>query len=35
MGKEKELKPHHEVVCAIINKEDKIFYCQRGSKGEW
>ena len=34
MIKEKELKPHYEVVCAVIAKDDKIFCCQRGSKGE-
>ena len=34
MIKEKELKPHYEVVCAVIAKDDKIFCCQRGPKGE-
>ena len=34
MDIEKELKPHYEVVCAVIAKDDKIFCCQRGSKGE-
>lgn len=34
MIKEKELKPHFEVVCAVIAKDDKIFCCQRGPKGE-
>ena len=34
MIKEKELKPHNEVVCSVITKYDKIFCCQRGSKGE-
>lgn len=34
MNMEKELKPHYEVVCAVIAKDDKIFCCQRGPKGE-
>lgn len=34
MIKEKELKPHYEVVCAVIAKDDKIFCCQRVPKGE-
>ena len=34
MIKDKELKPHYEVVCAVIAKNDKIFWCQRGSKRE-
>ena len=34
MIKNKELKPHYEVVCAVIAKDDKIFCCQRGPKGE-
>lgn len=34
MDNEKELKPHYEVVCAVIAKDDKIFCCQRGPKGE-
>lgn len=34
MNMEKELKPHYEVVCAVITKDDKIFCCQRGPKGE-
>ena len=27
-------KEHYEVVCAVIAKDDKIFCCQRGPKGE-
>ena len=34
MIKDKELKTHYEVVCAVITKDDKIFCCQRGPKGE-
>ena len=34
MDEEKELKPHYEVVCAVIVKDNKVFCCQRGSKGE-
>ena len=34
MIKDKELKPHYEVVCAVIAKDDKIFCCQRVPKGE-
>ena len=34
MDNEKELKLHYEVVCAVIAKDDKIFCCQRGPKGE-
>lgn len=34
MDKEKELNSHYEVVCAVIAKDDKIFCCQRGPKGE-
>ena len=34
MDNEKELKLHYEVVCAVIVKDDKIFCCQRGPKGE-
>lgn len=34
MIKDKELKQHYEVVCAVIVKDDKIFCCQRGPKGE-
>ena len=34
MIEDKELKPHYEVVCAVIAKDDKIFCCQRGPKGE-
>ena len=34
MIKNKELKPHYEVVCAVIKKDNKIFCCQRGPKGE-
>ena len=34
MIKDKEFKPHYEVVCAVIAKDDKIFCCQRGPKGE-
>lgn len=34
MIKNKELKPHYEVVCSVIAKDDKIFCCQRGLKGE-
>lgn len=34
MNNEKELKLHYEVVCAVIAKDDKIFCCQRGPKGE-
>ena len=30
MFEDKELKPHSEVVCAVIAKDDKIFCCQRG-----
>lgn len=34
MDKEKKLKSHYEVVAAVIRKDDKIFCCQRGPKGE-
>ena len=34
MNKETELKLHYEVVCAVISKDNKIFCCQRGPKGE-
>ena len=34
MIKNKKLKPHYEVVCAVIAKDDKIFCCQRGPNGE-
>ena len=27
-------KPHYEVVAAVIKKDNKIFCCQRGPKGE-
>ena len=27
-------KEHYEVVCAVIKKDNKIFCCQRGDKGE-
>ncbi|MBQ8293757.1 MAG: NUDIX domain-containing protein [Bacilli bacterium] len=27
-------KPHYEVVAAIIKKDNKVFCCQRRSKGE-
>ncbi len=27
-------KIHYEVVCAVIKKDNKIFCCQRGNKGE-
>ena len=27
-------KPHYEVVAAIIKKDNKIFCCQKGNKGE-
>ena len=28
------IKPHYEVVAAIIKKDSKIFCCQKGNKGE-
>ena len=34
MIKDRELKPHYEVVCSVIANDDKIFCCQRGPKGE-
>lgn len=29
MDIERELKPHYEVVCSVIAKDDKKFCCQR------
>ena len=28
------IKPHYEVVAAIIKKDSKIFCCQKGNKGK-